>query len=51
MIEVMGVGGRPPRELSRRTLADIIEPRYVELFDLVELKLKEMVLIKKFLPV
>ena len=29
MIEVMGVGGRPPRELSRRTLADIIEPRYV----------------------
>ena len=40
MIEVMGVGGRPPRELSRRTLADIIEPRYVELFDLVRAEIE-----------
>ena len=35
-IEVPGVGGRPPRELSRRSLADIIEPRYVELFELIK---------------
>ena len=35
-IEVMGVGGRPPRELSRRSLAEIVEPRYVELFELVK---------------
>ena len=34
-IEVAGVGGRPPRELSRKVLAEIIEPRYVELFELV----------------
>ena len=32
----MGVGGRPPRELSRRSLAEIVEPRYVELFELVK---------------
>jgi len=35
-IEVPGVGGRPPRELSRRSLAEIIEPRYVELFELIK---------------
>jgi cell division protein FtsA len=35
-IEVLGVGGRPPRELTRRSLAEIIEPRYVELFELVK---------------
>jgi len=35
-IEVSGVGGRPPRELSRRSLAEIIEPRYVELFELIK---------------
>ena len=35
-IEVMGVGGRPPRELSRRSLAEIVEPRYVELLELVK---------------
>ena len=34
-IEVEGVGGRPPRELSRKVLSEIIEPRYVELFELV----------------
>ena len=34
-IEVAGVGGRPPRELSRKVLSEIIEPRYVELFELV----------------
>ena len=35
-IEVPGVGGRPPRELSRRSLAEIIEPRYVELFEFIK---------------
>ena len=34
-IEVPGVGGRPPRELSRTSLADIVQPRYTELFELV----------------
>ena len=34
-IEVPGVGGRPTRELSRSSLADIIQPRYTELFELV----------------
>ena len=34
-IEVAGVGGRPPRELSRKVLSEIIKPRYVELFELV----------------
>ena len=34
-IEVAGVGGRPPRELSRKVLSEIIEPRYVELCELV----------------
>ena len=35
-VEVLAVGGRPPRELSRSSLADIIQPRYSELFDLVK---------------
>lgn len=39
-IAVPGVGGRPPRDLSRRTLAEIIEPRYVELFELVKAEIE-----------
>ena len=39
-IVVPGVGGRPPRDLSRRTLAEIIEPRYVELFELVKAEIE-----------
>ena len=35
-IEVPGVGGRPTRELSRTSLADIVQPRYTELFELVK---------------
>ncbi len=35
-IKVLGVGGRPPRDLSRRSLAEIVEPRYVELFELLK---------------
>ena len=39
-LEVMRVGGRPPEDLARRSLAEIIEPRYVELFDLVKAEIK-----------
>jgi cell division protein FtsA len=34
-IEVPSVGDRPPRRLARQTLAEIVEPRYEELFGLV----------------
>ena len=34
-IEVPSVGDRPPRRLARQTLAEIVEPRYEELFTLV----------------
>ncbi len=33
-IEVPSVGDRPPRRLARQTLAEIVEPRYEELFAL-----------------
>lgn len=35
MIEVPSVGARPPRQLARQTLAEVVEPRYEELFSLV----------------
>jgi cell division protein FtsA len=31
-IEVPSVGDRPPRRLARQTLAEVVEPRYEELF-------------------
>lgn len=34
-IKVKSVGDRPPRELSRQALAEVVEPRYDELFTLV----------------
>jgi cell division protein FtsA len=34
-IEVPSVGERPPRRLARQTLAEVVEPRYEELFALV----------------
>jgi cell division protein FtsA len=34
-IEVPSVGERAPRHLSRQTLAEVVEPRYEELFNLV----------------
>lgn len=40
MIEVPGVGDRPPRQLSRQRLADVIEPRVSELFELVQAELR-----------
>ena len=34
-IKVPSVGDRPPRELSRQALAEVVEPRYDELFTLI----------------
>jgi cell division protein FtsA len=39
-IEVPSVGDRPARCLSRRTLVEIIEPRYEELFQLIHAELQ-----------
>ena len=39
-IEVPSVGDRPPRRLERQRLAEVVEPRYEELFDLVLADLK-----------
>ncbi len=39
-IKVPSVGDRPPRELSRQALAEVVEPRYVELFSLVQQELQ-----------
>jgi cell division protein FtsA len=39
-IEVPSVGDRPPRRLVRQTLAEVVEPRYEELFSLVANELK-----------
>lgn len=35
-ISVPSVGGRPARTMSRHTLSEVIEPRYQELFELVQ---------------
>ena len=40
-IEVPSVGGRPSRSMSRHTLAEVVEPRYQELFELVLKELKD----------
>jgi cell division protein FtsA len=40
MIEVPGLGDRPPRMLSRQTLAEVIEPRVEELYTLVQAELR-----------
>jgi cell division protein FtsA len=40
MIEVPGVGDREPRELSRQTLAEVIEPRVEELYSLIQRELR-----------
>ena len=39
-IEVPSVGERPARRLARQTLAEIVEPRYEELFGLVREELR-----------
>jgi cell division protein FtsA len=39
-IEVPSVGDRPARRLARQTLAEVVEPRYEELFTLVQSELR-----------
>jgi cell division protein FtsA len=39
-IKVPSVGDRPPRDLSRQQLAAVVEPRYDELFTLVQAELR-----------
>lgn len=39
-IEVPSVGERAPRRLARQTLAEVIEPRYEELFTLIQAELR-----------
>src|SRR5437899_12714951 len=41
MVEVAGVGDRPPRMLSRQTLAGVIEPRVEELYSLIQQVLRD----------
>ncbi len=40
MVDVPGVGDRGPRQLSRHTLSEVIEPRVEELFSLVQAELR-----------
>lgn len=40
-IEVPSVGDRPPRKLSRQTLAEVVESRYDELLSLVQAELRK----------
>lgn len=40
LIEVPSVGERPRRRLSKRSLAEVIEPRYDELFNLVHAEIR-----------
>ena len=40
MVEVPGVGDRSSRQLSRKTLAEVIEPRVEELYSLVQTELR-----------
>jgi len=39
-IEVPGVGDRPPRRLARQILAEVVQPRYEELFILIQAELR-----------
>jgi cell division protein FtsA len=39
-IEVPSVGDRPPRKLTRQTLAEVVEPRMEELFGLIQAELR-----------
>lgn len=40
MIDVDMVGNRPSRKLSRQTLAEVVEPRYEELFSLIQAEIR-----------
>lgn len=39
-IKVPSVGDRPPRNLSRQALAEVVEPRYDELFTLIQAEIR-----------
>ncbi|WP_292952761.1 MULTISPECIES: cell division protein FtsA [unclassified Neptuniibacter] len=39
-VKVPGVGDRPARDLSRQALAEVVEPRYEELFSLIQAELR-----------
>ena len=41
MLEVPGLGGRPPRKLPRQILGEIIEPRMEEIFTLVQQEIED----------
>jgi cell division protein FtsA len=40
LIDVNTVGDRPSRQLSRKTLAEVIEPRYEELYTLIQQEIR-----------
>lgn len=40
-IDVPSVGGRPARTMSRHTLSEVVEPRYDELFELIQEEMRE----------
>ena len=40
MVDVPGLGDREPRQMSRKTLAEVIEPRVEELYSLVQTELR-----------
>ena len=40
VLDVAGVDDRPSRKLSRRALADVIQPRVEELFELIQAELR-----------
>lgn len=40
MIKVPGVGDKPAKELSRQALAEVVEPRYDELFTLIQAEIR-----------
>lgn len=44
ILEVTGIGNRPPRKVSKKFLAEILEPRVKELFELIENELRKEVL-------
>jgi cell division protein FtsA len=39
-IQVPSVGDRPPRRLARQTLAEAVQPRYEEIFEMVQAELR-----------
>ncbi|MHB8254681.1 MAG: cell division protein FtsA [Acidiferrobacter sp.] len=41
IVEVPGVGDRAPRKLSRQTLAEVVEPRITELYELISEDLRK----------